>query len=245
MEAVLYNSMNGSKLSFDRQAITANNLANSNTPGFKGDLFQAQSMYMTGSTNTHSAMAVSGANGTDFSPGDLMTTGGDLDVAIQGEGWFAVQGSNGQEAYTRAGNFKLTEDGSLVTASGKPVLGDGGPISIPPAQHIEIGTDGTISIIPLGADSKSLAVLDRLKLVKIDNANLVKGADGLARLTQGGPAESDPSIRVVNGALEGSNVAPIEQMVNMIASGREFESHMKMMQSIDDNASKLAQLLHE
>lgn len=245
MDTVLYKAMNGAQMDFYRQSLTANNLANLNTPGFKADLFQAQTLYLTGNTLIDDAMVVQQENGHNFSEGMLMTTGRDLDVAVQGDGWFAVQDAGGKEAYTRAGDFKLTENGILVTASGQPVLGDGGPISIPPAQSINIGTDGTISIVPLDSNPRELAVLDRIKLAKIDRKDLIKGNDGLMRLEKGGIAPTDPSVTVIKGALEGSNVNAVEQMVNMIAAGREFETEMKFMQAVDENAQRLAQLLHE
>src|SRR5690606_33060913 len=145
------------------------------------DIAQFESMYVTGSVETAEAFVVEGENGTNFTDGELIATGRDLDVAVQGGGWFAVQGADGKEAYTRAGDFHLTENGMLVTAGNKPVLGDGGPISIPPAQRIEIGNDGTISIVPLDGDPNALAVIERLKLVKPDSKDLIKGADGLMR----------------------------------------------------------------
>ncbi|VEG89766.1 flagellar basal-body rod protein FlgF [Legionella spiritensis] len=245
METILYNIMNGSQSDFTRQTVTANNLANINTPGFKADLYNAQSMYMSASSTEMTAMSVDMPLGNDFSDGELITTGRDLDLAVQGKGWFAVQDGGGKEAYTRAGDFKLTENGLLVTSSGRPVLGDGGPISIPPAQRINIGTDGTISIVPLDGAPNELAVLDRIKLVKAEFKDLIKGSDGLMRLNQGGKATTDPSITVIKGALENSNVNAVEQMVSMITAGREFDAHMKVMQTVDENAQRLAQLLHE
>jgi len=140
--------------------------------------------------------------------------------------------------------LRLDANGLLTTATGKPVLGDGGPISIPPAQSIEVGTDGTISIIPLEGDTKTLAVLDRIKLVHLDKNNVVKNEDGLLQLKQGKNAPADASIKLVKGALEGSNVNAIDQMVSMISAGREFESQMKILSTVDENGQKLAQLLH-
>lgn len=245
MDTVLYKAMSGAQMDFYRQSLTANNLANVNTPGFKADLFNAQTMYLTGNTLINDTVVIQQPNNSNFTAGGLMTTGRDLDVAIQGEGWFAVQDEGGKEAYTRAGDFKLTENGVLVTASGRPVLGDGGPISIPPAQRIDIGSDGTISIVPLDADPKALAVLDRIKLAKIDRQDLIKGIDGLMRLEKGGIAPTDPTINVVGGALESSNVNAAEEMVNMITAGREFETQMKIMQSVDENGQRLAQLLQD
>ncbi|KTD11279.1 flagellar basal-body rod protein FlgF [Legionella jamestowniensis] len=243
MEPVLYNAMHGSQTDFKKQAVSSNNLANINTPGFKADIAQFESMYVTGSVETAEAFVVEGENGTNFTDGELIATGRDLDVAVQGGGWFAVQGADGKEAYTRAGDFHLTENGMLVTAGNKPVLGDGGPISIPPAQRIEIGNDGTISIVPLDGDPNALAVIERLKLVKPDSKNLIKGVDGLMRLRQGGVAPTDASVVIIKGTLEGSNVNAVEQMVGLISTGREFDAQMKVIQVADENSQKLAQLL--
>ena len=244
MDPVLYSSMNGSQLDFNRQHIIGNNMANINSPGFKADLFKAQSLFLTGSVTSGEARAVQQQNDTDFSDGPIVNTGNNLDVAIQGSGWFAVQDSKGKEAYTRAGNFHINENGMLVTATNLPVLGDGGPISIPPAQEINIGEDGTISIVPIDGPPGLVATIDRLRLVKLDKNNLIKDTNGLMKLQQGSPAPvADATLTIVSGALEGSNVNSVEQMVNMIASGQEFNSKMKIMGTAESNAQKLAQLL--
>ncbi len=235
--------MSGSQTDFYRQEITGNNMANVHTVGFKADLYQAQSMYVTGAVQNGATHAVRLPNGIDFSDGPLIHTGNDLDVAVRGMGWFAVQDPQGKEAYTKAGDLHVTENGRLVTASNLPVLGDSGPISIPPAQRIEVGTDGTISIVPLEGLPDEIVVLDRLKLVKLDPDNLVKDTTGLMKLKEGALAPTDASLTVVKGALEGSNVNSIDQMINMIASGQEFNAKTKMMQTADNNAQKLAQLL--
>ncbi|HAZ7573409.1 flagellar basal-body rod protein FlgF [Legionella sp. PATHC032] len=248
MEPILYNAISGGRSDFKRQEIIANNLANINTPGFKADLYQAQTMYMNNANgnnqfNVHS-FVTQNANGVDTSPGEIITTGRDLDVAIDGEGWMAVQDSQGREAYTRGGSLRLNPNGQLITASGKVVLGDGGPISIPPAQSIEIGSDGTISIVPLEGDAKSLAILDRIKLVTLDRNNIYKNDEGLIQL-KSGAAVANSNIKLQSGALEGSNVKAIDQMVAMISAGREFDAQMKLLSTVDDNGQKLAQLLQE
>lgn len=249
MEPILYNAITGGRSDFKRQELIANNLANINTPGFKADLYQAQTMYMNNehgeNTMNGQSYIVQGQNGVDTTPGEIITTGRDLDIAIDGDGWMAVKDSQGREAYTRGGSLRLDPNGQLITSSGKPVLGDGGPISIPPAQSIEIGTDGTISIVPVGGDVKSLAILDRIKLVTLDKNNLIKNEEGLIQLKQGGTAQSDGTVKIINGAIEGSNVKAIDQMVAMISSGREFDSQMKILSTVDENGQKLAQLLHE
>jgi flagellar basal-body rod protein FlgF len=249
MEPILYKAIIGGRADFDRQAMIANNLANVNTPGFKADLYQAQTMYMAGPNGMNDlqtqSIIMQTANGVDTSPGEIIPTGRDLDVAIDGDGWMAVQSSDGQEAYTRGGSLRLDVNGQLITASGRPVLGDGGPISIPPAKSIEIGTDGTITVVPLDGDVKSLAILDRIKLVKLDKTNVFKNDEGLIQSKSGGGATPDSNIRILSGAIEGSNVKAIDQMVEMISAGREFEAHMKILSTVDDNGQKLAQLLQD
>lgn len=244
MDSVIYNAINGARLDLDRQSIGSGNLANINTPGFKQDFTVAKSMVMAGPLGTSQSMVVSNETTTDLSPGTLMTTGGDLDLASL-DGWFAVQGKDGKEAYTQAGNFHINENGSLLTASGQPVLGNGGPITIPPADRVDVGTDGTISIVPVGANPNQLAVLDRIKLVKIDNQPVVKGQDGLIRLKNGGVLQADPKLQVQKGALMSSNVSAIDQMVRMIEFSRDYDHLMKNVQGIKENGQKLAQLLHQ
>ncbi|MCE3044002.1 MULTISPECIES: flagellar basal-body rod protein FlgF [Legionella] len=243
MDPLLYNAMNGALHNMDRQSLIGNNLANSNTPGFKADMAQASSMYFNKENLNGGALVVADVNASDFTPGPLLTTGRDLDVAVQGEGWFAVQDSSGKEAYTRAGSFQINENGMLITSNGRPVLGDGGPISIPPAQKIEIGSDGTISIVPLDGKPDELAVLDRLKLVRVKNNELIKGGDGLMRLQKGGVAPADADIMITPGALEGSNINAVNEMVHMIEVGREFDAEMQIIQTVNENSQKLAQIL--
>lgn len=249
MEPILYNAITGGRTDFKRQELIANNLANINTPGFKADLYQAQTMYMDNTNGTNNSngqsFVVQGPNGIDLSPGEIISTGRDLDVAIDGDGWMAVKDSQGREVYTRGGSLRLDVNGQLITSSGKAVLGDGGPISIPPAKSIEIGNDGTISIVPLDGDIKGLAILDRIKLVTLDRTNIVKNDEGLIQLKQGGKAKADGTVKLINGAIEGSNVKAIDQMVGMISAGREFDAQMKILSTVDDNGQKLAQLLHE
>lgn len=245
MDPVLYNTMNGAQMDFNKQGVHANNMANANTTGFKSDLFQAQALFIQGSVDSGESIPVQMDNGTNFSDGPLITTGRDLDIAVRGKGWFAVQDAKGKEAYTRAGDFHVDDTGMLVTAAGQPVIGDGGPISIPPAQRIEIAEDGTISIVPMGGPPGVLAVLDRLKLVRLDPSSMVKGADGLVKLSKGNAAPADASIIVIKGSLEGSNVNSIDQMVNMISTGQEFSAKMKLLEAADNNARKLSQLIQD
>ncbi len=248
MDPILYNATGGGRAEFNKQAIIANNLANVNTPGFKADLYQAQTMYMNNHGNNAGSQtfAVQAPNGIDLSPGEIIPTGRDLDVAVDGNGWIALKDTQGREVYTRGGSLRVGVNGQLTTASGKAVLGDGGPISIPPARSIEVGSDGTISIIPLEGDVNELAVLDRIKLVTLDKNSVVKNDEGMIQLKQGASAPAaDASVKLINGAIEGSNVKAVEQMVEMISAGREFDAQMKILSTVDDNSQKLAQILHE
>lgn len=248
MDPILYNAAIGGRDNFKRQEIIANNLANVNTPGFRADLYQAQTMYVEvgeGLSSFGQSFTTQNPTAVDFTPGSLMSTGRDLDVAIDGNGWFAVRDSSGAEAYTKAGSLRVNANGQLVDLSGKSVMGNGGPISIPPAKSIDIGSDGTISIVPLGADAKSATVVDRIKMVTLDKNNIVKNAEGLFQLKTGGIAPADNNIKLVSGMLEGSNVQAVEQMVAMINAGRDFETHMDLLSTINENAQRLAQVLHE
>lgn len=242
MEPILYKATHGAHVSFDSQTIMSHNLANINTPGFKADLLQAEKQ-QTDLGASKSSNEPSRSHAINFAHGEIMTTGRDLDVAIPGEGWFAVQGKNGQEMYTRAGNFQINSEGQLITATGQLVLGDGGPISIPPSEGMEIASDGTISIVPVGAAPNELAVLDRIKMVSIEGKNLTKNEEGLMQVNNGVKPKTDGNISLMHGALEGSNVSAVDMMVRMISAGREFEGHMKIMQTVEDNGQKLTQLL--
>ncbi|WP_347257872.1 flagellar basal-body rod protein FlgF [Methylocaldum sp.] len=243
MDRSLYVAMSGAKQILLAQASNANNLANANTPGFRADFEQIRSMPVFGNGYPSRVYAMTERPGVDLSTGSLQTTGRDLDVAINGDGWLAVQAKDGSEAYTRAGDLHITPAGQLVTGSGLPVLGNAGPIAIPPAQKVEIGSDGTISIIPQGANATALAILDRIKLVKPEKSQLEKGEDGLMRIKDGTPVEATNEVQLVTGSLEGSNVSTVEEMVQMIELAREFEYQIKMMKTVEDDGNASAELM--
>lgn len=243
MDRSLYVAMSGAKQTLLAQTANANNLANSQTTGFKRDFEQFRTMPVFGPGYPARVYAMTERPGSDFSIGPMQTTGRDLDVAINGEGWIAVQGQDGAEAYTRAGDLRITPEGLLQTGSGLQLLGDEGPIAIPPANKVEIGRDGTISIIPQGENATTLAVIDRIKLVKPANDNLEKRNDGLLYVKDGGPLPADAEVNLVQGALEGSNVNPVESMVEMIELARHFELQTKVMKSVDENSAASAKLM--
>ncbi|HAO31666.1 MAG TPA: flagellar basal-body rod protein FlgF [Candidatus Competibacter sp.] len=244
MDRLLYVSMTGARETLRAQALVSQNLANANTTGFRQDVADFRSMPVFGDQGLPTrAYAMAERSGTDLRLGHVMTTGRELDVAVQGEGWIAVQGADGKEAYTRAGDLQVNANGLLTTMEGQPVLGNGGPISIPPAEKIEIGASGAISIRPIGEGSTNLAEIDRIKLVKPAAGALYKDESGLMRPRDGQPLAPDAAVRVLGGALESSNVNAAEALVNMIESSRRFEVQIKMMKVAEDNSSATNQLL--
>jgi flagellar basal-body rod protein FlgF len=246
MDPVLYSAVDGGTNDLARQDIIANNLANLNTPGFKADLYQAQVLYLSdqnGKTQANGQTYIVEMPSTvDISQGPLMTTGRPLDVAVV-NGYFAFQGKNGNEVYARGGSLHTDSAGQLLNASGDPILGGGGPISIPPARSVDIGTDGTVSIVPLDGDIKTLVVIDKIKTVILEAGQITRTADGYLSLKQGTAVEADSTVQVVSGALEGSNVNAVDQMVQMISANRDFEAQMKIMSTVESDADKLAQVL--
>ncbi len=243
MDRNLFIAMSGAKQTLLAQAANANNLANSQTTGFKSDFEQFRSMPVFGPGYPSRVYAMTERPGSDFQMGSLQTTGNDLDVAIKGDGWIAVEGPDGQEAYTRSGDLTVTPEGQLLTASNLPVYGDEGPITLPAAEKIEIGNDGTISIIPLGDNDTGLLVIDRIKLVTPDLANLEKLNDGLMHTKDGSVPGANADVTLVQGALEGSNVNAVSALVEMIELARNFELQSKVMKNADDNSGVTAKLM--
>jgi flagellar basal-body rod protein FlgF len=244
MDRMLYLAMTGAQQAMVAQSVNTNNLANVSTPGFRADLEQFRSMPVFGPGLPTRVYAMSERPAVDLTPGPVTSTGRELDVAVRGQGWIAVQAPDGSEAYTRAGDLRIDANGLLTTGNGLPVLGNGGsPIAIPPAEKLEIGADGTVSIRPVGQAANVLAEVDRIKLVNPDPAALVKGSDGLLRLADGGVAVADAAVQVTAGALEGSNVNAVEAMVNMIELARQYESQVKMMRTAKENDEATSQLM--
>ncbi|GAB4356939.1 MAG: flagellar basal body rod protein FlgF [Gammaproteobacteria bacterium] len=243
MDRLLYLAMNGAKQVMVAQSANAHNLANVNTAGFRADFNHFRAMAQFGPGAPSRVWVMSERPGIDFSFGSMQQTGRELDVAVAGHGWLAVQAPDGSEAYTRAGDLRITPEGLLVTGAGHPVLGSGGPITVPQAEKIEIGGDGTISIRPVGQEATTLTEVDRIKLVNPPLEQLVKQGDGLMRLRDGGIANPDAEVRITSGVVESSNVNSVEALVNMIELARRFEMQIKMMREAEENDASSAQLM--
>lgn len=242
MDHMLYVAMSGAKETLLSQRATAHNLANTDTTGFRADKHQFRSMPVFGPGFPTRVHTMDERAQIDFSPGAIEATGRDLDVAVRGVGFIAVQGTDGQEAYTRRGDLHLDANGLLTNGAGRPVFGDNGPIALPPDAKLEIGGDGTISIKPQGAQADALAVVERIKLVNPPLADLHKGEDGLLRLQSGTSAPADAGVEVVKGMLEGSNVKVVHALVDMIDLSRRFELQIKLMetsQEVDTSGSSI------
>ena len=243
MDRLIYTAMTGASQAFMRQAGVANNLVNASTTGFRAMEHRFRAVPVQGLGAPTRAFVVDASVANVFDQGPLMATGRPLDVAVQGAGWIAVEGANGAEAYTRAGNLQVNVNGQLQTASGLNVLGDGGPIAIPPDNNITIAPDGTVSAIPSFGTPNNVNVVGRIKLVNPPEDQLVRGDDGLFRTQGGAPAEVDENVKLAAATLEGSNVNPVDSMVSMISLARQFETQIKMLQTADANANKASQIL--
>ena len=243
MDKLLYVAMTGAKETLRAQAANSHNLANASTTGFRADMSAFQSRAVAGSGYASRVYATNGTTGWDSTVGAQISTGRDLDVAIQGDGFIAVQGRDGREAYTRAGDLHVDPNGQLLNGSNLPVLGDGGPISVPPNSSLAIAADGSISIVPLGQSATTTATIGRIKLVNAPAAQMDRGEDGLFRARDGQDLTADANVRVASGVLESSNVNAAESMVNMIELARNFELQVKAIRTAEDNSQAATQLL--
>ncbi|KSK71818.1 flagellar basal body rod protein FlgF [Pseudomonas aeruginosa] len=253
MDKMLYVSMSGASQNTLAMRAHANNLANISTSGFRRDFEQARSMQVFGDSFPARVFAMSERPGTDFSHGSLQETGNELDIAIDGDAssrsrrrFVAVQAPDGSEAYVRTAGMHIDALGMLRTGDGLPVLGNGGPIAVPPEEKVEIGQDGTISIRALGENPNVVAVVDRIKLVNPNLKQMEKGTDGLLHYKPQ-PGEqaplADANVKVVSGFLESSNVNAVEEMTAILSLSRQFELHVKMMRTAEDDSAAMARVL--
>jgi len=240
--------MGAASQTLNQQAVTASNLANASTPGFRAQLNALRAVPVEGLSLPTRTLVTASTPGADMTPGQMDYTSRPLDVALQQDGWLAVQTADGTEGYTRNGNIQVNAAGQL-TIQGHPMIGEAGPIAVPEGSEVTIAADGTISALNPGDPPNTVAPVGRLKLVKAEGNEVQRGDDGIFRLTQaaqaprGAALQADPTIRVMSGVLEGSNVKPVEAMTDMIASARRFEMQMKVISSVNENAGKANQLL--
>jgi len=243
VDKMLYVAMTGASQNALAQKAHANNLANISTTGFQRDLEQARSMPVFGDSFPARAYAMTERPATDFSPGSMLETGRELDVAIGGDGFIAVQAPDGSEAYVRTASMNIDALGVLRAGNGMPIMGNGGPIAVPPEQKVEVGEDGTITIRAMGEGPEVMAEVDRIKMVNPDLKTMTKGLDGLIHTTTGQPAPADANVKLVSGFLENSNVNAVEEMTSVLALSRQFELHVKMMTTAKEGDEAMARVL--
>lgn len=247
MDKLLYIAASGAQQDLLGTSVRANNLANAQTTGFKAQLEQARAMPAYGEGLPSRVFSMTESPTNNYESGPMIKTGRELDVAVQGNGWFAVQDETGGEAYSRNGNFQLGDDGILTDVKGNVVLGDNGPIYLPvPLDNLDIANDGTISTRPLGAPENVSEEVGRIKLVNPDVRDIQRGTDGLFRLQDGTLAQADENVRVMSGMLEGSNVNAIDEMVNMMSQQRHYEMQVKMMkqaETLDQRGNMLLRII--
>lgn len=242
MDRLIYTAMTGAKGTMEQQAAVSHNIANATSTGFRAELHKLRAVEVQTEAMHTRAFVVDASVATDFTPGTLQYTGNPYDVAVEGKGWLTVQMPDGTEAYTRNGSLEVSANGILQTRDGRPVVGDGGPVSIPPDNEIVVGADGSISALQPGQGGV-VNVVGQLKLVNPPEETLVRGEDGLFRLQQGGAAPADPNVKVAGGYVEGSNVNVVDQMVQMISLSRQFEMQTRMLQTAEANDRAATQLL--
>jgi len=245
VDRLIYSSLAAMRGAMSRQATIANNLANVNTAGFRGEYTSAEAEWLKGSGLNARATVSNDVTGADMHAGAVAATGRDLDVAVNGNAMLTVQATDGSEAYTRRGDLQVSDSGLLTTGDGLPVLGQSGPITVPPADSISIGKDGQVWIVPQGGDAKNPQAVDTLKMVSADGSTIKKGLDGLFRVENGGALPADPDATLTAKSLEGSNVNASATLVDMIDASRSWEAQVKMLttaQDMDKSSAALMQL---
>ncbi len=243
MDRLIYTSLAAMRGSMSRQTAIANNLANAQTPGFRADIANAQSLWLDSGGLDARAMASEEVLGADMKAGTVTQTGRDLDIAMQGDALLVVQAKNGEEAYTRRGDLQLSPSGLLTTGDGNPVQGTQGPVTIPPADAINIDQEGRVWIVPQGGDPENPQEVDRLRLATPTGSNIAKGLDGLFRVKGGGILPDDPEARLLTRSIEGSNVTATAALVEMIAASRSWDTQLKLVSDARDMDSATANLM--
>ncbi len=243
MDRLIHTSLTALRGAMARQTVTANNLANASTTGFRAEIAAVRPLWMQGAGLPDRAFGVAGVAAADMRAAAAVATGRPLDVAMQGDAMLAVQADDGDEAYTRRGDLSVTDTGLLVTGDGSPVLGESGPVTMPPADTVRIDGDGTIWFVPPGGDPAQPQQLDRLKLASPAGSDIAKGLDGLFRVRGGGALPDDPDAKLIAGSLEGSNVNATATLVEMIDAARAWDTQIKLLTTARDLDTETASLM--
>ncbi|MFA5942008.1 MAG: flagellar basal body rod protein FlgF [Sinimarinibacterium sp.] len=236
MDRALYVAMTGAAQTMKAQAVNSHNLANASTTGFRAEMIANLPQTVEGPGMPSRVNALGAGIGWDAKSGMIQQTGRDLDIAMREDVWLAVTAPDGTEAYTKAGDLQIDVGGQMRLGAGHTVLGEGGPISVPPSGQLAIGGDGTVSIVPQGSGPQTLVSIGRLRTVQARPDQLERGVDGLMRAKAATTLNPAAGNVMTSGALESSNVNLPEAMVNMISLARQFDLQVKVMRTAEDNA---------
>lgn len=242
MDRMIYTASTGANAAMQRQALLSNNLANVSTNGFRAELAMFRSVPIEGDGATTRVFTAESSMGHSDRAGYAHRTGRELDAMAKGNAWFAVQGLDGTESYTRNGSMEINPEGTLVNSNGLTMLSDGGaPLVAPAGARVSVGSDGTLTAKVAGQPPTTIG---RLKMVTPSAEDPIKRSeDGLFRPVNGEPLPNDVRARLEPGTVEGSNVNAVETMVGMIAVARQYEMQMKLLQNAESNDKTASQLL--
>ncbi len=243
MDKLIHTSLSAMRATMARQVVTANNLANASTTGFRAEMSSARPLWITGAGLPDRVHASEEVQAADMQGAATIATGRPLDIAMNGDAMLAVQADNGDEGYTRRGDLMVSASGLLTTGDGHPVIGEGGPVTVPPADQVRIDQDGTLWIVPAGGDANAPQKIDRLKLTSTTGSTIVKHIDGLFRVRGGGTLPSDPDVHLTAGTLEGSNVNPTTALVAMIDASRSWDTQIKLLTTARDLDTETTNLM--
>ena len=247
MDRLIYSALSGMRSSMEKQRVLASNMANAETIGFRAELMDARAVTVesrNGSLETR-AMQSSAVRGADMSQGEMTLTGRSLDIAIDGDALIAVQAEDGSEAYTRRGDLTLSGSGLLVNGEGRPVLGEQGPITVPPGGDMAIAPDGTVTVSNPATPEAPPAEIGRIKLANPVGSQVTKGLDNLFRVEGGGVLPADLTATVKTGYLEQSNVKLTEVLVELVDQQRLFDMRTKLVataKELDESGASLMRM---
>jgi len=245
MDKLVYTALSGLRSQMSAQSTIANNIANASTTGYRAERVNFDRLVLQGTGFESRELASEEVNDFDRRAGTMVQTGRPLDMAVAGDSWMAVQAKDGTEAYTRRGDLNVAPSGVLETGDGFPVMGSGGPITVPPYQSIAIAGDGTVTIVPPGGDASQPQVIDKIKLVSTDGTQTSKGLDNLLHVKGGGVLPEDLDAKVQAGALEQSNVNLTQSLVDMIENQRSYEVQanlLKEAKTMDESSASLMRM---
>jgi len=245
MDRLIYTAVSGMADSMTRERVIASNMANAQTVGFKAETLYSTPITLKGNGLEARAMSEAEVHGADMKNGSFSPTGRKLDVAIEGTDMLAVQAQDGSEAYTRRGDLNISPTGVLENGDGRPVIGNGGPITVPLDSEVAIGPDGSVLVANPETPNLPPQPVDKIKLASPDGATIAKGLDGLFRLVGGGTLPTNDNAKIVPGSLEQSNVNSSEVLTQMIQSQRLFDIRTKLIataKEVDQSSASLMRL---